>query len=166
MKKICIMCGLPGVGKTTYVRQLIKEQKGSVIHISRDLIRFFLLDEKDEYFSKEDEVLKILKQKINEAMIVGFDYIYIDATHLTKKSREKTFNMFKGNINFSDYQVDVYYLYDNIEAILKRNDKRLGRAKVPSDAIKDMARKFQLPNMSVEPWIDNLFFIDAKGGFS
>ena len=53
------MMGIPGSGKSTFVRKR-RDIFDNPIVISRDKIRFSLLEEGDEYFSKE-EILKFIK---------------------------------------------------------------------------------------------------------
>jgi len=57
MADVYIMCGCPGSGKTTWLKDHVKP--GSAI-ISRDAIRFSLLKEGEDYFSHEEEVTAIL----------------------------------------------------------------------------------------------------------
>ena len=48
MANIIMMCGIPGSGKSTYVENHRGEHD---LHVSRDLIRFSMLGEKEEYFA-------------------------------------------------------------------------------------------------------------------
>ena len=51
-KKLFLLCGCPGSGKSTWARQRINTHGG--YHISRDEIRFTLLDERGgNYFDYE-----------------------------------------------------------------------------------------------------------------
>lgn len=50
-----VMIGIPGSGKSTWAKANKKEKD---IYVSRDEVRFSLLQDGDEYFSKEKEVLK------------------------------------------------------------------------------------------------------------
>ena len=68
MPTLYVMSGMPGSGKTHYC----KEHKNDGIHVSRDAIRFALLEDGDNYFAHENEVYvkttkswkNILRQKI------------------------------------------------------------------------------------------------------
>ena len=57
MGDLFIMMGVPGSGKTTLAKKLV-EDKPNTIRVSRDDIRFSLLEKGDEYFAKEDKVFK------------------------------------------------------------------------------------------------------------
>ena len=53
MSKLILMMGVAGAGKSTWIKQNYPD----VVPVSRDAIRFEILDEKGgEYFDHEDEV--------------------------------------------------------------------------------------------------------------
>ena len=67
-KTLIMLCGCPGSGKSTWTQQY-KENKKVVI-ISRDEIRFRLVSEKEEYFSKETQVFNIFISEIGTKTIL------------------------------------------------------------------------------------------------
>ena len=54
MPTLYIMCGPSGCGKTTWAHNFIKEQHetNDIRYVSRDEIRFSLIKEGEEYFSR------------------------------------------------------------------------------------------------------------------
>ena len=130
MAKLYLMTGIPGSGKTTYIQ---KNLEGNEIHISRDTVRFSMLDINDDYFAKEKAVFKEWIYLIQKNLDMGVD-VYADATHLTKNSRQKTLNALKLN----NHSVHVVNIITNLDVALKRNKKRSGRAYVPEEVIKNM----------------------------
>ena len=54
-KHLYLMMGVAGSGKSTYAKNILKDGD---IYISRDEIRYSLLTEEDDYFAKENEVIK------------------------------------------------------------------------------------------------------------
>ena len=54
-KPVWILCGAPGCGKSTFARNYLKTHAG--VLISRDKIRLALLNDNDDYFANEDQVL-------------------------------------------------------------------------------------------------------------
>ena len=87
-KKVYLMIGPAGSGKTTWVHE--HATPGVSAHISRDRIRFSFVKENEYYFSREKEVYMEFTRQIMKAISCEWvDEVYVDATHLTKNSREK-----------------------------------------------------------------------------
>lgn len=137
--RLFVMCGIPGSGKTYFCKNQIK---GNFKYVSRDEIRFSLLGEDDEYFSKETEVFKLFVHSIEEGLEKGLD-VYADATHLNPGSRAKL-------LNCIDNAKEVNAIYFNVplDLILKQNRQRGGRAYVPEDQIENMAKSYRRPQKS------------------
>lgn len=132
MRYLYMMVGLPGSGKSTWIRDHIHDDD---VIISRDTIRFCLVSEQEEYFSKEDKVFNLFIKQIQEAIDdVSWD-IYVDATHLNEKARNKVLD----RLDISD-DVAIIPVYFDIcpEVALKRNAQREGRARVPDSVILNM----------------------------
>ena len=80
--------------------------------------------------------------------------VYVDATHLTDKSRNKT----KRRLNHKNIDKIVNVIFDvPLEVCLERNAQRTGRATVPEDVIKNMYNSFTFPN---DPYT---IYVDQKG---
>ena len=134
------MCGIAGSGKSTW----LKNNAGNSIIISRDLIRFALVKEDEPYFSKEDEVFKTFIRSIQEAINSenSSEDIYVDATHITKASRNKVLNA----LDLSNVKnITVLVVRPSLEEVLKRNEQRTGRAYVPRGVIRRMYYQFERP---------------------
>ena len=132
-KKVWILSGCPGSGKTTWAKEQIAEKGG--VHCSRDEIRFSLLKEGEDYFSHEDEVVRIWTEKVHQAILSpDAGDVYIDATHLTEKSRAKVIN----SLPTTNYIIIIVFFDIPLETCLERNEQREGRAKVPRSVIRRM----------------------------
>lgn len=134
MGKLIIMSGAPGSGKSTYAKQMIEKNPKMVV-ISRDNIRFGLLQESEHYFSHENEVLKIFYTSIIHYLSSGYDVI-ADASHLSWKPRKTLLTEISKY--YSPEEVDVIYMRPSLETCFKRNDTRKGRENVPHSAITNM----------------------------
>ena len=137
LKCLYLLCGIPGSGKSTWAKQRVAE---GCIWCSRDEIRFSLLQEGEDYFSHEDEVIHLWYKKINEALAAGHDVI-VDATHLSAKARKNTLH----HLNLKDVGVVPVYFNIPLETCLERNAKREGRARVPDSVIKNMSNGLTAP---------------------
>lgn len=154
MKKLFIMVGAPGSGKSTFLKNNEKNFNPSHIIISRDEIRFSLLKEGEAYFSKENEVYKEFIKQIKMGL-KNFEEVYVDATHLNKASRMKLFYALGDVIR----NVELYAIVIKVplEQAIAQNQKRYGtKTFVPEEALRNMYKNFTLPALNEgfkEIWI-------------
>ena len=135
-----LLCGVPGSGKSTWGRAKAQAMNGT--YISRDEVRFSLLQEGEEYFSHEEETWFIFTNKIQEAINSGVETIIVDATHNNEKSRNyllDTLNIEGVNLVAVDFNLPL-------EVCLAQNAQRTGRARVPEEAITRMWHAHTAPN--------------------
>lgn len=138
MKELIVLVGCPGSGKTTLVKQLLQEGD---VYVSRDEVRFSLVRENEEYFSRENEVYKTFVQKIQEGLDKG-GKVYADATHLNAASRGKLLRRLSG---LKDTYVTALVVKTSLKTCLERNSQRKGRAAVSESVVRSMHRSFTVP---------------------
>ncbi len=140
-KRVWLLSGLPGSGKSTWVKKQLEIKGG--FWASRDAVRFSMVAEDEPYFEHETEVFNEWIRQIHEALGNPLiEDIYIDATHLNDRSREKTLSRLpKENIHEI---INVVFAIP-IETCLERNRQRTGRAVVPDEVIRNMAKSFKAP---------------------
>lgn len=157
MKKyLNILIGIPASGKSTFAKNVLS--KDSTI-ISRDVIRYSMLKDGEEYFSHEKEVLREFINQI-QALIDKGESVTADATHLNRYSRNRLIHCLT---NLEDYEICGYFFTTPLEVCLERNSLREGRARVPDESIVQMYDNLTYPE-SCEKF-DWIFMIDAKGNF-
>ena len=142
-KRVFLMCGVPGSGKSTWVRQRIGTYGG--YHISRDEIRFAMLDERGgDYLDYENEVIRTFIARINELLDSDEQCcdIYVDATHLTDSAR----NQIMRQLHLADAYKIAVWMKVPLEICKVRNDTRTGRAKVPHKTIAEMYLRARRPS--------------------
>ena len=151
---VYIMMGLPGVGKSTYIKEHLPampivsrddiiEQVGqgdSYNEKYRNCVDSGLMKVVDEMF--RDEIRKLAKTPIP---------FIIDTTCASKKMQ----NYLIATLNHN-HHVQFVWLLDTIEHIHERNRKREGK-QVPYEALLHKAKIFSIPPTSFEIQIINLY---------
>lgn len=144
MNYLIMFCGIPGSGKSTEARRMagsLTARNLTVEHISRDGLRFSLISNKSEYFSKEKEVFSKFVEKMNNSLNKN-DCTIIDATHISKASRAKILRQVE---NPDNIRLLVLYLTTPIDVCMRQNDLRTGMERVPHEVIERMAEGFETP---------------------
>lgn len=127
--------------------------------ISRDNVRFAIVGEDEEYFSHEDEVFDTFINYINQTLEnEDIHTIYIDATHLNKRSRNKTLNRIKKN-NIDELNCVCFTTPRELCQV--RNSLRSGRARVPVSVIDNMFKSFAYP--TAEEGFTHIYAVNAEG---
>lgn len=149
---LCLMCGCPGSGKSTWLANNVGP--GDVI-ISRDQIRFDMLNDGEAYFCKENAVFKefvrMIQDNLNDDRVKS---IYCDATHITKASRDKLLNA----LDLSNVKkVLVIVVRPSLTETLRRNDERGGLAHVPRSVVRRMWYQFERPEEDEDRIFDTLY---------
>lgn len=140
-KMLILMCGAPGSGKSTYAEKHIGPNDA---YISRDEIRFDLVSENEEYFSKEKQVFALFVEKIQDALNTeGIERVICDATHINERSRDKLCDALDmTNVD----SIRCWVVRPAIEETVQRNLERKGtRAYVPLSAVRRMYFSFERP---------------------
>lgn len=146
-----VMAGPAGCGKS-YVAERLKSFGGKVV--SRDKIRFALLDDNDDYFAKEEECERQFYDTISELLRDKNNIVVADATHINMLSRKKLFRRI-GNL---DGHTKIAFWVDGTEEGAKKlNSGRTGRALVPNHVIDRQFQMRQVP--SLEEGFDDVIFV-------
>ena len=130
--KIILAVGLPGSGKTSYLRGL------GVNAISSDEVRRMLADDATDQ-TLNGRVFQTMRFLLAQRLRVGRPETYIDATSLTRWEREPYVRMARA----CGAEVEVLYFDVPLETCLERNKGR--ERMVPDEAIRTMAGKLEPP---------------------
>lgn len=162
MSKLLLLCGIPGSGKSTWVSKFIDENNAVVV--SRDEIRFSLLQEDEDYFSHEKEVTERFYKTIHELLEAGqYDYVIADATHNTPRSRADALREIGAHLIEGVEIIPVYFNVP-VEVCKYRNSLREGRARVPDEVIERMGRQRVKPKRRSERfWYSYVWEVNENG---
>lgn len=139
MTNIYLLCGIPGSGKSTWALEEFRKIEGKKALISRDVIRYALLEEHDDYFAKEEDVFRNFIRDINEKIDADMDYtIFVDATHINEASRNRVLD----RLHLGGCRLFAVNFLTPVEECIERNRQRKGRSRVPDHAIYRMAKNF------------------------
>ena len=144
MNYLIMFCGVPGSGKSTEAHRMagsLTARNLTVEYISRDELRFSMISDESEYFSKEKEVFSKFVEKMNDSLNKN-DCTIIDATHISKASRAKILRRVEDPTNVL---LLVLYLTTPLDVCVRQNDLRTGRERVPHEVIEKMAKQFEDP---------------------
>lgn len=146
-----ILCGAPGSGKSYFAEHYFLKNE-TIYYVSRDKIRYSMIKEEDEYFSKENEVFNTFIYEIKnllDSKTISCSGVVADATHLNWASRRKllrAIGILDGK--YSNIDIIVVYIRPDLNTVLTRNNSRTGRSKVPEDVVRRMY------NSQTSPWGD------------
>lgn len=156
-KNLFLLSGPAGCGKSTWCKAQIEKNGG--IWISRDAIRFELVQEGEDYFSHEEEVfdkfISDIQGAINDPLRTN---IYVDATHLNKTARDRVLRRL--NTTLVD-AINCVFFDINAETAIERNEPRTGQAHVPRSVIRRMALSHEMP--AADENFDHIIIIDKEG---
>jgi len=133
------MMGLPGLGKSTYSKDILMTNNNSTILVSSDSLRATLLND----IERQDEnklIFSLMKDISINALNAKKDVIY-DATNIKEDKRRSLITEVKNSVG--DLEVIGLYCVGSLDVAYRRN---MGRdRKVPENVIKRMAKDFQIP---------------------
>ena len=140
MNTLYITVGLPGSGKSTYVKNFIKDK--DIEYLSSDSLRaVYGKDETDQ--SVTSIVFGHIKRKVDELLKDGKN-VLVDATSVNRKERSDYINTAK---KYGAKVVAIVFKMDR-QGLIDRNKKRgeQGGREVPTFVIDKMLAKYEEPS--------------------
>lgn len=147
-QKFIMLCGIPGVGKSTYIEGL----EGEYVVLSSDSIREELYGCENEQ-GDAVEVFEILHKRLKEKLAEGKSVIY-DATNISRKRRKHVLSL----IAKTKCKKEIVYINVDLETALERDSKR--ERKVGKHVIEKMYKGMHIPQYT-EGW-DSIEIKDNK----
>lgn len=158
---LIIMVGVPGCGKDFHIlnNKFFKQYEAMVV--SRDVIRFSMLKEGDDYFKNESKVFSAFVKDIAMGLDEGYNVI-ANATHINRSSRRKLIQSVDQRVKNKDYKIVFFVVDSELEVIRAQNDSRVGLKKVPDSVVEDMYNKLSIPSYSEDLRIDDIWIMRNK----
>lgn len=158
MKKLYVLVGAPGSGKSTWAATHISSMPAPAFYVSRDEVRFSLVSEGDSYFSKEKEVYRKFISLIKDGL-QNYDITVADATHLNVASRAKLLRAL--GTSLQGVEVSAIVIQNSLADTLAQNRNRLKtRSFVSEDRVRVMFNSMTIP--SFEEGFDKVYIYNAK----
>ncbi len=151
MNTLYITVGLPGSGKSTYVKNFIKDK--DIEYLSSDSLRA-VYGKSEEDQTVTPLVFGHIKRKVDEFLKDGKN-VLVDATSVNRKERSDYINTAK---KYGAKVVAIVFKMDR-QGLIDRNKKRgeQGGRVVPDFVIDKMLNKFEEPSYS--EGIDVLIYV-------
>ena len=136
---LIVTVGLPGSGKTSWVKEFIEDNKDKTIDIiSSDKIREEIFKDIGDQ-NHNNEVFDIMKRRTKESLSQGHVVVY-EATNISSKRRRALLKELK---RYYDKAICLFK-YKNLLNCLVDNENR--KKRVPSDVVDRMYRNFEIPH--------------------
>lgn len=143
MKKVYVMVGLPGTGKSTYIKNNLKDlfvaSSDDYIQLKADLAGATY---NEMFQSCVDEATSVFNRLIKMATVANIDFV-IDRTNLTVKTRSQILKKIPDS--YSKIAVHIHTPSDYNEWLRRLN--RPGKL-IPNHVISNMINNYEPPHIS------------------
>ena len=112
-----------------------------------------MINDDDEYFSKEKEVFKLFTDQIRIGLATC-DNTVADATHLNPASRGKLLHALGDSLK--DVEVNAIVIDSDLARCIEQNSWRNDRKRVPESALIRMFKNYSAPTFTEN--FDNIYF--------
>lgn len=146
VKKIKILIGPAGVGKSTFIAENIKDDD---LVLSSDAIRLELLGTLDSR-GKDGTVFGELHNRLREAIKTHDGDIYYDATNTSRNTRRGKYELIKKSAHENDFEIEAVMLHKPLAEIIEQNNQREGLARVPEHVVRNMYKGLTIPRIGVD----------------
>lgn len=155
--KLIMMMGVPGSGKSTFANRW---QDINTVVVSRDAIRFDMLQEGDEYFAKEGQVFQEFVRQIVNGLDKEYEVI-ADATHINAASRAKLIKAVKNRVPSDELQIEVIWVNVGLNKALEQNELRKdSKSYIPRQVIRRMFEQLEPVDLEHED-IDRVMVVSV-----
>ncbi|MGP8245018.1 MAG: AAA family ATPase [Bryobacteraceae bacterium] len=130
--RIIVLIGLPGSGKSTYLKKL------GTAGLASDRIRLWLADDETDQ-SVQRRIFQTLRYLLRQRLAIGRPVTYIDATNLTPRERRPYLEIARKR----GCTAEAIFFDVPLEVCRKRNRRR--SRVVPDDVLRRMSERLTPP---------------------
>lgn len=141
MKKLYIMCGLPGSGKSRWTMMMMRKKKSQAMIVSKDKIREMVYGEY-QYREEMETVIRLLQLSMITTLSGLNVHIIVDETNI---SVEKRSSLIKLALQLRMVPVIVYVKGNGNNLKNRMTDPRGYSEEKWHDVIESMRRDFEVP---------------------
>ena len=153
MKRLVVLSGLPGSGKSTYARE--REKEGAFV-ISEDDVRESLFGSIRPY--SMEPVFAKMYQEANSYFVNHKDgEAILDSAYLSDFERVIPLQKVKG---FDRAELVIFLTPEAV--CLERNANREENRRVPSSVMSFLAKSFKMPKKEVTSLYDEVYYLGAR----
>jgi predicted kinase len=132
MQKIEMLVGIPGAGKSTYCRELMKKEPSKWKRINNDDLRNMI--DNGVWSQDNEKAITDLRNHIIRDYLKRGSSILIDNLNINRRHFDDVCKIAK-SVNV-DVQIFEKAFYIELDEAMERNAKREGAARVPDDVVK------------------------------
>ena len=145
MRKMILLCGIAGSGKTTYVRELLRVNNG-LYRISRDYLRRQLFSPRGWTPTAESVVRAVKRVAIHNILASGRSVV-VDEVHNTRSRRAETIAVAD---DISGVKIECHWLDTSLSVCRRRNRERKEQDQVPDYVVRQQHDEFEPPRPRIE----------------
>jgi len=142
-KKIILLVGIPGSGKSTYFKNHFGYDKPDVAYINADSVRLKLYGDENIQGNGKQVFDIIYGNFLNALINDAISTIVVDNTNISFKSRQKFYELIENNCTMNT-AIELIF-FENFELAKERNTNR--DRVVPDEVMDRMISNFQGPTV-------------------
>ena len=153
MTKLILMCGIPRIGKSSW----IKKNKKDAIVVSPDVIRKEIFGH--QFHQPANKFVFAISEAMVSLLLKQDKDVIVDATHMTRSLRASWYPVVKDLPNIETTIVWVYADVNpikNLQIAKERSKNSPSDEVVPDSVLERMSLQFEEPSTIIDGWVKKI----------